>query len=153
LVPTLRKAGILYRINGKFAEAEGLFNRALKIVESAEDPDSLERAKFLNYLAGSYNAQGKFAAAEDCFKKSLAIYEQDESLERFYLAAILFALALVCQRQNKLDESNRFNEKAKIVVESEIGGNVPRLSRRLLSIAQIYFAQEDFDKAELLLRQ
>ena len=54
----------LYRAQGKYAEAEPLYKRALGIREKALGPDHPDVATGLNNLAELYRVQGKYAEAE-----------------------------------------------------------------------------------------
>jgi tetratricopeptide (TPR) repeat protein len=58
----------LNRAQGRYADAEPLFKRALKIREKALGPDHPEVAVSLNDLADLYRAQGHYADAEPLCK-------------------------------------------------------------------------------------
>ncbi len=62
-----------YRAQGKHAEAEPFYKRALAIREKALGPDHPGVATDLNNLAGLFEAQGKYAEAEPLYKRALAI--------------------------------------------------------------------------------
>jgi esterase/lipase superfamily enzyme len=59
----------LYRAQGRFAEAEPLYKRALSIREKALGPDHPDVGQSLNNLAVLYGAQGRFAEAEPLYKR------------------------------------------------------------------------------------
>ena len=54
----------LYRLQGRYAEAEPLYKRALAIREKALGPDHPDVAASLNNLAVLYDYQGRYADAE-----------------------------------------------------------------------------------------
>jgi tetratricopeptide (TPR) repeat protein len=54
----------VYYAQGKYAQAEGLLQRALAIQEKALGAGHPEVAWTLNHLALAYKAQGKYAQAE-----------------------------------------------------------------------------------------
>ena len=60
---------------GRYAEAEPLYKRALAIPEKALGPDHPSVGTSLNNLAGLYRAQGRYAEAEPLYKRALAIRE------------------------------------------------------------------------------
>ena len=64
---------VLYKEQGRYAEAEPLYKRALSICEKALGPDHPFVAQSLNNLAELYAIQGRYAEAEPLFKRSLAI--------------------------------------------------------------------------------
>ena len=55
---------LLYTSQGRYAEAEPLFKRALAIREKALGPDHPDVASCLNNLAILYKEQGRYAEAE-----------------------------------------------------------------------------------------
>jgi tetratricopeptide (TPR) repeat protein len=65
--------GEIYRASGKYAEAEPLFERALKATERKLEPDHLEVAASLNNLALLYYCESKYDAAEPLYKRALEI--------------------------------------------------------------------------------
>jgi tetratricopeptide (TPR) repeat protein len=63
-------------VQGKYAQAEPFFLRALAIWEQALGPDHPQVAYPLNNLATLYSEQGKYAQAEPFYRRALAIWEQ-----------------------------------------------------------------------------
>ena len=70
---SLNNLASLYQAQGKYAEAEPLFQRALAISEQQLGKDHPDTASSLNNLAGLYQAQGKYAEAEPLYQRALAI--------------------------------------------------------------------------------
>ncbi len=66
----------LYRDQGKYAEAEPLYRRALAIDEKALGPEHPDVGQSLNNLAEGYHSQGRYAEAEPLYKRALAIFEK-----------------------------------------------------------------------------
>jgi tetratricopeptide (TPR) repeat protein len=60
---------------GKDAEAEALYRRALAIFERLYGPDHYERAVNSNNLAALLHARGEYAEAEQLYQRALAIKE------------------------------------------------------------------------------
>ena len=77
IIPTvatsLNNLAVLYRDQGKYAEAEPLYQRALAIREKALGSDHPDVAASLNNLAELYRDQGKYAEAEPLYQRALAI--------------------------------------------------------------------------------
>jgi tetratricopeptide (TPR) repeat protein len=61
---------------GRYAEAEPLYQRSLAIDEKALGPDHPSVATSLNNLAELHKAQGRYVDAEPLYKRSLAIKEK-----------------------------------------------------------------------------
>ena len=66
----------LYDMQGRYAEAEPLFKRALAIYEKALGPDHPDVARALNNLALLYDSQDHYAEAEPLYKRSLSIRQK-----------------------------------------------------------------------------
>jgi len=60
---------------GKYAEAEPLYQRALTICEQQLGANHPDTALSLNNLAKLYSVQGKYAEAEPLYQRALEIYE------------------------------------------------------------------------------
>ena len=71
--PTLNNLASVYQAQGKYAEAEALYKRALAIREKALGQDHPDVADILNNLAIVYENQGKYAEAEGLYQRALAI--------------------------------------------------------------------------------
>ena len=67
---------LLYHEQGKYAEAEPLYQRALRIREQQLGPEHPDVAYPLNDLAILYSEQGKYAEAEPLYQRALRIWEQ-----------------------------------------------------------------------------
>ena len=61
---SLNDLALLYEAQGRYAEAEPLYKRALAIDEKALGPDDPSVGTSLNNLAELYRAQGRYAEAE-----------------------------------------------------------------------------------------
>ena len=70
----LNNLAMLYESQGKYAEAEPLYKRALAIYEKALGPDHPSVAESLNSLAGFYHAQGSYAEAKTLYRRALTIF-------------------------------------------------------------------------------
>ncbi len=86
---SLNNLAELYRAQGKYAEAEPLYRRALRIDEKTLGPVHLDLAIDLNNLAELYHDQGKYAEAEPFYQRALAIGEKVLGPEHPNVAASL----------------------------------------------------------------
>ena len=64
---TLNNLALVYRPQGKYREAEGLFERALAIREKALGASHPDVGQTLNNLAGVYQAPAKYTESEGLF--------------------------------------------------------------------------------------
>ena len=67
---------MFYDNQGRYADAEPLYKRALAVREKTLGPDHPDVAQTLNNLALLYYNQGRYAEAEPLYKRALAIYEK-----------------------------------------------------------------------------
>jgi tetratricopeptide (TPR) repeat protein len=72
---SLNNLALLYRNQGRYADAEPLYKRSLAIREKALGPDHPDVAQSLNNLAGLYDSQGRYAEAEPLYKGSDASFQ------------------------------------------------------------------------------
>src|SRR5436305_1300206 len=76
MATSLDNLATLYQYQGKYDEAEPLFQRSLTIREKVLGPDHPDAAESLNNLALLYQDQGKYDEAEPLYQRALAIYEK-----------------------------------------------------------------------------
>ena len=99
---SLNNLAVLYTEQGRYAEAEPLYKRALAIDEKALGPDHPDVATALNNLAGLYDDQGRYAEAEPLYKRALAIREKALGPDHPDVAASLNNLAALYRRPGPL---------------------------------------------------
>src|SRR5262245_16834856 len=95
----------VYQSQGKYAEAEPLYQRTLAINEKALGRNHPDVATTLNNLADLYRSQGKYAEAEPLFERSLAIREKALGPSHPDVAQTLHNLASLYQIQGKYTEA------------------------------------------------
>ncbi len=76
MATSLNNLAELYRVQGRYAEAEPLYQRSLAIREKTPGPEHSDVAQSLNNLALLYDAQARYAEAEPLFQRALAIMEK-----------------------------------------------------------------------------
>ena len=84
---------------GRYAEAEPLYQRSLAIWEKALGRDHPDVAVSLNNLAGLYLSQGRYADAEPLCQRSLAIREKALGRDHPSVATALNNLAWMYNNQ------------------------------------------------------
>ena len=73
---SLNNLAELYRVQGKYDQAEPLYQRSLAIREKTLGKDYPDVATSLNNSAVLYHAQGKYDQTEPLYQRSLAIMEK-----------------------------------------------------------------------------
>jgi tetratricopeptide (TPR) repeat protein len=74
-VQSLGMLAEIYRMQGRYAEAEPLYQQALAIKKKVLGPEHPDMAMTLNNLAVLYKSAGKYAKAEPLYRHALAIFE------------------------------------------------------------------------------
>jgi CHAT domain-containing protein len=97
----LNNLAVLYRAQGRYADAEPLYKRALAISEKALGSDHPTVAQWLNNLANLYRDQGRYADAEPLYRRALAIGEKALGPGHPDVALFLNNLAYLCQAQGR----------------------------------------------------
>jgi tetratricopeptide (TPR) repeat protein len=143
-------AGLATFTQGKYAEAEPLYQRALHIRGQqlgAEHPDV---AFSLNGLANLYREQGKYVEAEPLYQRALRIREQQLGPEYPRVATALNNLALLYSDQGKYAEAEPLYERALKIREQQLGAEHPDVAFSLNGLANLYREQGKYVEAEPL---
>ena len=125
---TLNNLAKLYRTQGKYTEAEPLYQRSLAIWEKALGPEHPNVATSLNNLALLYGTQGKYAEAEPLYQRSLAIVEKVLGPEHPNVAQSLNNLAELYRTQGKYVEAEPLYQRALAIQEKVLGPEHPNVA-------------------------
>jgi Tfp pilus assembly protein PilF len=90
---------------GKYAEAEPLYKRALAIKEKTLGPDHPDVATSLHNLAWVYSREGKYKMAEPLYKRALAIKEQALGPNSPDVATGLENYVCLLRKTNRMEEA------------------------------------------------
>ena len=103
----LHMLGILYANQGKLAEAEAMYSRALQGREEALGPKHTSTLETVNNLGALYASQGKLAEAEAMYSRALQGYEEalGPQLLPLYLPALntIFAFGDLFSQTDRKD--------------------------------------------------
>ena len=127
----LNNLALLYSDQGRDAEAEPMYKRAIAIQEKVFGLDSTEAAPKLNNLAALYQSQERYADAEPLFKRALASREKSLGPGHPDVAQSLNNLASFYQAQGRTSD-------ALSIVERTIAGEhaQARVALSVLSAAE-----------------
>jgi tetratricopeptide (TPR) repeat protein len=114
---SLNNLAELARRQGRTAEAERLFARALAVKEAGLGPGHPDVATSLNNLAQIYVAQGRAAAAAPLLERSLEIQEQTLDSEHPVLRRTLTLLAQVYRHLGRADDAFIMDVRARLLRE------------------------------------
>jgi tetratricopeptide (TPR) repeat protein len=133
---------------GHSAEAELLFQQALRIREQLLGPEHLDVAHSLHSLANLYLVQGKYMEAESLFQQALRIREQLLGPEHPDIAHSLNLLAGLYCIQGKYTEAKSLFQQALRIREQLLGPEHLDVAYSLNSLANLYLVQGKYTEAE-----
>ncbi len=90
---SLDSLAVLYRDQGKYDEAEALYERSLAIWEKALGKDHPDVATSLNNLAELYESQGKYVVAERLYPVMKALGKDHPNVAIWTVWAVLLSRA------------------------------------------------------------
>jgi CHAT domain-containing protein/Tfp pilus assembly protein PilF len=144
----LNTLAIVYRAQGKYAEAEAHNKRALAIAETKLGKDHPEVATTLSNLALVYEAQGKYVEAQALHKRALAINEAKLGKDHPGTATTLNNLANAYYQQGKYADAEGLYKRALAIKEAKLGKDHPDVAHSLNNLAALYEAQGKYADAE-----
>ncbi|NQU06328.1 MAG: tetratricopeptide repeat protein [Calditrichaeota bacterium] len=143
----------LYRNQGRYTEAEPLFNKAFEICVKALGEDHPLLAVILSNLAGLYEDRGKYARAEPLYKKSLSIRIKTLGTYHPSVATNLNNLAGLYGAQGKYVDAEPLYKKSLEIIEEVLGKDHPYLATMQNNLAGLYQAQDKYAEAEPLYKR
>src|SRR5262249_45834129 len=136
-----------YHDQGRYAEAEPLYKRALAVAEKALGPEHPEVGLRLNNLATLYSAQGRYAEAAPLLKRALAIDEKALGPEHPSVGLFLNNLADLYRAQTNYGEAEPLYKRALAIHEKALGPDHLDVGRDLSNLAAVAFEQSDWARA------
>ncbi len=124
LALTLDRLAEMYRIQGKFEEAERYLQWSLGIEEERYGPDHPQVAARLNNLAGNYRARALYAEAEPLYQRTLDIWEKRLGPENSLALFALENYAGVLRKLRRDKEAEHFEALLK-TRRARSAGNPP----------------------------
>ena len=137
----------------RYAEAEPLYQRALRIREQQLGLEHPLVAPPLTGLANLYSDQGKYTEAEPLFQRALRIREQQLGPEHPDVASPLTGLAILYHRQGKYAEAEPLYQRVLRIREQQLGPEHPRVAYPLTGLATLYRDQGKYTEAEPLFQR
>ena len=112
---TLDNLAQLYQDQGRYKEAEPLYQRSLVMKEKVLPPDHPEIANTLGNLALLYYHQGRYEEAEPLCQHALAIYEKALPPDHSYTSITLKNYARLLREMNRPLEAQTLEQRAKAI--------------------------------------
>eukprot|EP00903_Cladosiphon_okamuranus_P018131 g16686.t1 len=142
--------GRLFELQGKYAEADRLYLRAIEIGEKTLGPDHPNLATRLNNRAVLLKSQGKCEEAGPLYKRSLAIDEKVYGPDHPEVGIDLNNWAALLERQGKYEEADRLYLRAIEIGENTPAPDHPNLATMLNNRAGLLKSQRKYEEADRL---
>ena len=150
LATSLDRLANLYYAQGRYAEAEPLFTRALDIYERQLGTDHPAVATSLNNLAYLYQALGRYTEAEPFYTRALDLRERQLGADHPAVANSLNNLASLYESQGRYTEAEPLGTRALNICERQLGADHPAVATSLNNLASLYESQGRYTEAEPL---
>jgi CHAT domain-containing protein/tetratricopeptide (TPR) repeat protein len=150
----LRNEAAAQAAQGRHAEAEQLYQRAISAAEKKHGPAHPRIVHSLNPLAELYVKQGRLAEAELLLKRALAIREKTNELAELQLQTALAheTSAKINRQQGRRAEADLDDKKAQEARASARNTENNFTALSMDKLAEFYFAQGRYGEAEPLLK-
>ncbi|MEM6436594.1 MAG: CHAT domain-containing tetratricopeptide repeat protein [Cyanobacteria bacterium P01_D01_bin.115] len=135
---------------GRYSEAEPLFQAALAISREQLGDRHPNVATSLNNLALLYTTQGRYDEAEVLYQDSLAIRREQLGDRHLDVANSLNNLASLYQDQGRYGEAESLYQDSIIITQGQLGDRHPEVAANLNNLASLYQDQGRYGEAETL---
>lgn len=149
----LNMIGILNMEQGRRAEAEPYFRKALAINEEIVGSDHPDYGIGLCNLAAVLRVSDRLAEAEEYARRALAIIERALGTNNINVAGALDGLAGVLADQRNSAEAEPLYKRALAIRVEKLGSHDRHVATSLNNLAELYRAQGRYADAEPLYRQ
>jgi tetratricopeptide (TPR) repeat protein len=144
---SLNNLAELYRVQGKYEQAEPLYQRTLTIDYGAKRSAIITD---FNNLASLYFVQRRYSEAEPLYQRALTIREQQSGAEHPDTATSLNNLATLYRVQGKYEQAEPLYQRALAIYEKRVGSAHPSTATSLNNLASLYQEQGKYKQAEPL---
>ena len=108
---SLNMLGLMYCENGRFADAEPHYRRAVAIGENLRDSDHADLAGSFNMLGIVCHELNDYSQAEICYKRALAIKKKELGVADPGVVSVLKALAVLYRDTHRIEEAKALEER------------------------------------------
>jgi tetratricopeptide (TPR) repeat protein len=150
---TLSNLAFLYRSQGRYDQAEPLYQQALELRKRLLGEEHPYVATSLNNLAFLYHSQGRYAEAEPLYLQALELRKHLLGEEHPYVATSLNNLAVLYRSQGRYAEAEPLYLQALELRKRLLGEDHPYVATSLNTLAGLYKSQGRYAEAEPLYLQ
>lgn len=151
--------GGFYRGQGRYAEAETCFRRAMALFEAHLGKSDPAYATALNNLAGTHRLAGRPELAEEEFGRCLALYRETVGTDHILYASGLNNLSLVCLDRGEAARAAQLQRQALEILKGlpdrrdELAASLINLGALCQRLGRLEEAEEHLSEAIRMLRE
>ncbi len=149
----LNKLAILYAEMSRYAKAESLFQRSLKIREDKLGPGHPDVATSLTNLANLFDIMGQYSRAEPLYQRALKIREARLGPDHIAVADSFGNLALLYRHIGDYTKAETLFQRSISIHEAKLGPDHSDLATSLANLAILYADMGQYAKAEPLIQR
>ncbi|SLM38232.1 nb-arc and tpr domain protein, partial [Lasallia pustulata] len=149
----VHKLGILYADQGKMAEAEAMYRRALEGKEKALGPEHPSTLDTVHHLGNLYADQGKMAEAEAMYRRALEGKEKAWGPEHPSTLETVHSLGNLYADQGKMAEAEAMYRRALEGYEKAWEPEHPWTLNTVYNLGVLYKGQGNMAEAEAMYRR
>jgi len=153
LASSLNNLAGLYSSQGRYEEAEPLYEQALELSQRLLGENHPDVATSLNNLAYLYSSQGRYEEAEPLYEQALELRQRNLGENHPDVARSLNNLAGLYSSQGRYEEAEPLYEQALELMKRLLGENHPDVAISLNNLAYLYDSQGRYEEAEPLYEQ
>jgi tetratricopeptide (TPR) repeat protein len=147
---SLTNLGRIYRVQGRYTQAEPIMRRALNFAERVFGAESLEVSGALNNLGMFGKFAGRFDEASDCYRRALAILEKHYGEDCPEAASIYHNLGGLEHARGRYAEGTPYARKSVALRRRIHGDNHPDVAADTAALAALLDGQGKYAEAALL---
>ncbi|HEY8924387.1 MAG TPA: tetratricopeptide repeat protein [Polyangia bacterium] len=137
IAEALNGLGVIYKFQGRFADAEAAYQRALRIVEvDGSVPDPL--ATLMHNLGGLAHSRGDFAAGEPLARRAVELRESLYGRRHPSVAADIEAWGALLEGLGRLPEAEQAYAEALATFESTLGPDSLEAASSASALASVH---------------
>ncbi len=146
LITSLSMLAFVYDLQERYADAENVTARSLRVYEKSFGKDSNAICGILGSLARLYTKQGKLKKAEVVYERILAIKERAEPGQ---LTASLVVLGKHYDLEQKYEQAEASYKRALSLYEKQVGATDPALKPLLVHLTDLALKMGKKEEAQM----
>lgn len=143
----LNQVGTMLRHYARLAEAQHMYERALKMREQALGPEHADTVETLYNLATVTSIQRRYEESLHLYKRVFEIRERTLGPEHANTAATINAMGLLYSNWRRYEEAQHMYERALEIRERVLGPEHPDTAETLHNFAMLYRLQGKYELA------